>query len=118
MIMTTTTTTTPTEYDVLCGKDSSCMIRHPGNRIFRERIDMHKDSYQDLSKHQKIVVTMEIIQVLKSEYGTRFLKKAAKNEQEDGGGGGGGGGVENDDNCWVEVDAHAVRDKVGHGALK
>jgi hypothetical protein len=124
--MTTTTTTTishPNEYDVLCGKDSSCMIRHTGNRIFRERIDLHKDTYQFLSRHEKMVVTKDIVQLLQSTYGTRFLKKKAssatttKSEPKDDDAD--NNDNDNDDNsCWVELSGDKVRDKVGHGAFQ
>ena len=106
---------TPNDHDVLCGRDSSCMIRHPGNQIFRQLIDEHKHIYGDLSKHDKMVTTKEIIEQLRSNYGTRFLqkakpeggKKSKKNKNKD----------EEEEEKWVEITAHKIRDKVGHGTF-
>ena len=69
---------------------------HPGNRIFRERIESMKEVYRGTKNKQgKMEITKDIVRYLQETYSTRFLKR-------DGNG------------LWVEVTIQAARDKVSH----
>lgn len=87
--------TEPSQTDVLCGKDTT-LARHPGNRLFREKIQAELPRYLEArSKQDKMKITKSIVQFVTVKQASRFLKQKSS-------------GV------WVEVDAQACRDKVSH----
>jgi len=86
---------TPQEYDVLCSKDKT-HSSHPGNRLFRGRIDSMKEIYRKTKNKQgKMEITKDIVRYLKEKHSARFLKRN-------------GAGV------WAEISDQAARDKVSH----
>lgn len=88
-------TTTLRDNDVLCGKDSNCHF-HPGNKIFRQLVSRNVNLYVEApSKRQKMKITQDIVQVMKTFYSARFLRKAG-------------------DQVWHEISDSLARDKVSH----
>mmetsp|Transcript_6164 Transcript_6164/g.13651 ORF Transcript_6164/g.13651 Transcript_6164/m.13651 type:complete len:264 (+) Transcript_6164:64-855(+) len=86
---------TPQEHDCLCSKDKT-HSSHPGNKMFRARIDAMKEIYRKTKNKQgKMEITKEIVRYLKEKHNSRFLKRD-------------GNGV------WVEISDQAARDKVSH----
>lgn len=84
----------PTEMDVLCSKDKS-VAKHPGNVIFRERIEKGTAQYSvATSKQEKMKITRDIVTVMQVKYGARFLKQKGSG--------------------WVEINNQTARDKVSH----
>jgi hypothetical protein len=85
----------PTKKDVLCGKDTT-LSRHPGNQIFREKIQAELPHYlKARSKQDKMKITKSIVQFVTVKQGARFLKLKGNGS-------------------WVEIDSQACRDKVSH----
>ena len=90
-----TTVAEPTDMDVLCSKDKS-VAKHPGNVIFRERIELGTVLYASTSsKQDKMRITREIVSYMQDQYGSRFLKKTPGD-------------------VWVEISDQTARDKVSH----
>lgn len=84
----------PTEMDVLCSKDKS-VSKHPGNLVFRERIEQVTKRYSAASsKQEKMKITRDIVTFMQMKHGARFLKQ--------------------DDSVWMEITDQAARDKVSH----
>ena len=85
----------PLKTDVLCGKDTT-LARHPGNQLFREKIQAELPQYlKARSKQDKMKITKSIVQFVTIKQKSRFLK--LKNNGQ-----------------WVEIDGTAARDKVSH----
>jgi hypothetical protein len=102
----------PAETDVLCGKDKT-FAKHPGNVLYRNLIQAFSQVYAETpTKQEKMRMTAEIVQKMKVEHGSRFLKSVHGNHSdwgsEDDDGSGGGGGV------WEEISVTAARDKTSH----
>jgi len=88
------TITEPTEMDILCSKDKS-VAKHPGNLVFRERIEQGTADYSTaLSKQEKMKITRDIVTFMQNNYGSRFLKQKGE--------------------AWVEINNQMARDKVSH----
>lgn len=86
----------PRLFDILCGKDKT-FNKHHGNQVFRETIVSYQDMYmQSRSKHEKMLITKEIVASLQAKYNARFVK-LSKNGSE-----------------WVEITDQVARDKVSH----
>lgn len=84
----------PTEMDVLCSKDKS-VAKHPGNVVFRERIEQGTKTYSvATNKQEKMKITRDIVSFMQVKHGSRFLKKEG--------------------NVWVEINNQTARDKVSH----
>lgn len=84
----------PTDDDILCGKEKSC-IQAPGSIRFRNIINSYAKKYdQAQSKFEKMSLTRQIFDLVSQT--SRFLKF---NEDEQG---------------WEEISAQAARDKIGH----
>ena len=83
----------PLPNDILLGRGKPVQNR-PGNVRFREMIDKHVDKYDEGETGNKIIVSANVVRILK-EKGGRFLK-----ELKDGG--------------WFEVDEATARGKVSH----
>ena len=85
----------PTQSDVLCGKDTT-LARHPGNQLFREKIQTELPHYlKARSKQDKMKITKSIVQFITVKQRSRFLKLKGNGS-------------------WVEIDSQAARDKVSH----
>jgi hypothetical protein len=85
---------TPTDFDCLCGKDTT-FGNHPGNRIFRQKILDSLPLYRAAkSKMDKMRVTKSVIEFMKKK-NSRFLK--LKNN-----------------GSWAEIDGQSARDKISH----
>lgn len=85
----------PSKKDVLCGKDTT-LARHPGNQLFREKIQAELPHYLTArSKQDKMRITKSIVQYITIKQGSRFLKLKTNGQ-------------------WVEIDSQAARDKVSH----
>ena len=85
----------PTDMDVLCSKDKST-AKHPGNLVFRERIEQVTARYSvATSKQEKMKITRDIVAFMRMKHGSRFLKLHS-------------GGA------WVEITDQSARDKVSH----
>jgi len=64
----------PDDNDVLCGRDKS-YNRHPGNKVFKAVIAAKAHLYcATTTKQEKMNMTKLIVNTLKTEHGTRFLK--------------------------------------------
>eukprot|EP00977_Amphora_coffeiformis_P015328 scaffold4510_cov183-Amphora_coffeaeformis.AAC.13 len=86
--------TEPTEMDILCSKDKS-VAKHPGNLVFRERIEQGTADYSTaVSKQEKMKITRDIVTFMQQNYGSRFLKQKG--------------------DAWVEINNQMARDKVSH----
>ena len=86
---------TPAQYDVLCGKDKT-YAQHPGNQVFRQRIESWVSRYQNAAnKQEKMKFTRQIVESMVAEYGTRFIKPHLHG-------------------AWVEISDQMARDKVSH----
>lgn len=86
----------PNEIDVLCGSRSKTLSRHPGNKIFMQRIESCLEQYEKATtKQERITINRGVIQFMRLKYGARFLKQ-------------------NPDGKWTKADNASVRDKVSH----
>jgi hypothetical protein len=84
----------PAPFDILCGKDKT-FNKHQGNRVFRQTISAFQDAYaKAASKQHKMGITKEIVQKLRAEHGSRFVK-LQKGQ-------------------WQEISDQMARDKVSH----
>lgn len=84
----------PAPFDILCGKDKT-FNKHQGNRVFRQTISAFQDAYaKAASKQHKMSITKEIVQKLRAEHGSRFVK-LQKGQ-------------------WQEISEQMARDKVSH----
>ncbi len=85
---------TPTEEDVLCGKNKDC-VNYPGSVRLREVVESYAHRYLHASnKFEKMEITKAIYDKVKET--SRFLKY---NEAE---------------GIWEEISMMAARDKIGH----
>ena len=85
----------PQDFDILLGR-GKMSFNHVGNRRFRVFIGLHLRRYMDAkSRMEKTLVVNSVVEAI-TEAGGRFLKQDAKN------------------NNWVQVNAKAAREKVGH----
>lgn len=89
---------TPSPSDILCGKDKTYGL-HPGNQIFRVRIEESIDAYmRSVRKHEKMQFTRDIVRSMQDEYGARFLKPVTVKGRK----------------VWQEISEATARDKVSH----
>jgi len=87
----------PYQSDILLGRGVPLM-KHPGNTMFRNFIQSRVEEYNDLqSKGESTKMTWEIVRILKTQYGARFLKEDDKYTNKLG---------------WVEVSNDVARSKV------
>ena len=84
--------TVPRRFDVLFGRGKNTR-EHSGNLRATHLVDMHMEKYEAANKFQKTEIAERIVSIIYESYG-RFLK------------------WEND--CWVEVDHNAAREKISH----
>jgi hypothetical protein len=85
----------PNECDILCGKDKT-YFKHPGNRLFRQRIEATRCAYKTAAtKQEKMRITRDIVAYFKSKLKARFLKPSVNGE-------------------WIEIRDTKARDKVSH----
>jgi hypothetical protein len=88
----------PTAQDVLFGRGRP-FINHNGNIRMRNIVEGYKERYEKAGKHEKTVITEEVLNVIKAG-GGRFLRvkqKSTKNQV-----------------SWMEVSAKEAHMKVGH----
>jgi hypothetical protein len=90
----------PRPHDVLCGKDKTYNLHHPGNRIYRDLIEAKAIDYATTSnKNAKMEFTKEIVNVMQMQYGSRFLRPVQTS-------------------CssafWQEISNQQARDKTSH----
>lgn len=77
--------------DVLSGRGGGTNV-HPGNRNFRDLINLHRRSYLKARKNDKPAISRAIVRAIR-ESGGRFLKKKEKS------------------NLWFEIGDDAAREK-------
>jgi len=87
----TTGTTFFEENDVLSGRGGGTNV-HPGNRNFRDLINLHRRTYLKARKNDKPTISRAIVRAIR-ESGGRFLKKKEKS------------------NLWYEIGDDAAREK-------
>ena len=84
----------PSDMDILCSKDKS-VAKHPGNLVFRERIEQVTAQYSAAtSKQEKMRITRDIVTFMQLQHGSRFLKQNGSD--------------------WAEITDQMARDKVSH----
>jgi len=92
----------PNHSDILFGR-GQIVMNHPGNALLRNVIQSKLDEYSRISlsksksKQASTQLTWDVVRILKSEYGARFLKEES---------------VETNGLCWVEVSNETARSKV------
>ena len=92
----------PNHSDILLGR-GLVVMKHPGNALFRNVIQSKLDEYSSISlstsktKKDSTKLTWDVVQILKTEYGARFLKEEI---------------IETNGFCWVEVSKETARSKV------
>jgi len=79
------------ENDVLSGRGGGTNV-HPGNRNFRDLINLHRRSYLKARKNDKPAISRAIVRAIR-ESGGRFLKKGNKSD------------------LWFEIGDDAAREK-------
>lgn len=79
------------ENDVLSGRGGGTNV-HPGNRNFRELINLHRKTYLKARKNDKPAISRAIVRAIR-ESGGRFLKKGNKSD------------------LWYEIGDFAAREK-------
>ena len=62
--------------DVLGGRGGA-VLRHPGNKLFRELVERNKEMYTTCLRSEKSKISASIVNAIRSE-GGRFLEKDAK----------------------------------------
>lgn len=77
--------------DVLSGRGGGTNV-HPGNRTFRDLINLHRRSYLKARKNDKPAISRAIVRVIREQNG-RFLKRDEKS------------------NLWYEIGDDAAREK-------
>jgi len=77
--------------DVLSGRGGGTNV-HPGNRTFRDLINLHRRSYLKARKNDKPAISRAIVAVIREQNG-RFLKREDKS------------------NLWFEIGDDAAREK-------
>mmetsp|Transcript_24455 Transcript_24455/g.41875 ORF Transcript_24455/g.41875 Transcript_24455/m.41875 type:complete len:325 (+) Transcript_24455:173-1147(+) len=82
----------PKETDVLLGRGLG-IYRHPGNQRFRLIVKEYVEAYMISTKKQKMKITQSVVDRIRKEFHTRFLKKCIVS------------------NLWVEVDEERVLEK-------
>ena len=86
----------PSEFDVLCGSKSTAFNNHPGNHLFRQKVQSCLAAYTDArTKQQKMKINRQIVQFMRQKFGSRFLKKY-------------------NDGTWGIAEEQSIRDKVSH----
>ena len=65
--------------DILCGRGGGTNS-HPGNKLFRHQINIHRRSYLKARKNDKPAISRSIVQYMRERKG-RFLKKDEKKGQ-------------------------------------
>ena len=87
----------PLHSDILFGR-GHIVMKHPGNTMFRNVIKAKLGEYISIkSKKESTKLTWEIVRILKSKYGARFLKEEL---------------LETNGLCWVETTNEIARCKV------
>ena len=88
----------PNHSDILFGR-GHIVMRHPGNALFRSVIQSKLKEYSSIQSKtwESTKLTLDVVWILKNEYGARFLKEET---------------VETDGLCWVEVSNDIARGKV------
>ncbi|CAJ1966142.1 unnamed protein product [Cylindrotheca closterium] len=81
----------PSPFDVISGRGRSLMGHH-GNRILRNLVEEHMETYEAASRQHKKVVSSEVVDLIKKK--GRFLREHLHG--------------------WVEIDTEAARMKVSH----
>jgi hypothetical protein len=90
-VTTTTTTTLPshriptsqvTPQDVLCGR-GGVTNSHPGNIAFRRLVQQFRGEYVMAPKHQKMILAKQMVDMIRTEWSGRFLKKVDKDYYQD-----------------------------------
>ena len=72
----------PTDNDVLCGRDRN-FAKHPGNILYRFQVERQASSYAiATTKQAKMKITKAIVQVMQTQYGSRFLRRTEANQWE------------------------------------
>ena len=84
-------TSTFTDNDVLSGRGGGTNV-HPGNRIFRDAINMHRRAYLKARKNDKPAISRAIVRSIRDSAG-RFLRKDEKS------------------GLWFEIGDDAAREK-------
>ena len=84
-------TSTFTDNDVLSGRGGGTNV-HPGNRIFRDAINMHRRAYLKARKNDKPAISRAIVRSIRDSEG-RFLRKDEKS------------------GLWFEIGDDAAREK-------
>ena len=81
--------------DVLLGRGTNLVLRHPGNMIYREYVKANCHSYNDsVSAREKEAICREVVQNVHSS-GGRFLRPRPRDEEH-----------------WEECPSHIARTKV------
>ena len=89
----------PKHSDILSGRGMGTM-HHPGNAVFRNIVTSKLEAYVELkSNEEKIKFTLDVVHLLKNQYGARFLKEEMIESNGKLG-------------CWIEVPDEAARIKV------
>lgn len=81
--------------DVLCGRGGGTNV-HPGNRHFRELINLHRRAYLKARKNDKPSISRAIVRAVRENNG-RFLKRDEKS------------------GLWLEIGDDAAREKTSQG---
>jgi hypothetical protein len=85
------------EYDILCGQGTKSFKNHKGNKLFRQKLELHLDEYRTSdNRKRRTEIIRQIHHDLKCDYGSRFLKK------------------ENSMGKWKEIETQKAYDKISH----
>lgn len=63
------------DQDVLCGRGGSA-LRHPGNRTYRQLVNMNKPLYSTCLKAEKLKISRSVVAAIREQNG-RFLERAS-----------------------------------------
>jgi len=89
----------PNHSDILSGRGMDIM-KHPGNTVLRSIVVSKLDEYMDLKSHtEKTELTLDVVHLLKNNYGARFLTQETTETNGKLG-------------CWVEISNVEARQKV------
>ena len=89
----------PKHSDILSGRGMGTM-HHPGNAVLRSIVTSKLDEYVELkSSEEKVKFTLDVVYLLRNQYGARFLKEEMIESNGKLG-------------CWIEVSDEAARIKV------
>ena len=89
------------ENDVLFGRQ---YFKHPGNVQLQRLIEQYSSNHSQGARFDKIYLTWKIVEIVKDEYGGRFLQQQSSGSSSGG-----------DTLYWVEVDDDVARGKVAYG---